>query len=95
MGTEFLIQEGSSARARLLLWSSDTKTAKRNNNEHEFAIDKRYEKEVGNKIEAFLNSKQHAKTHSVQFVMVTTNGIANNTHISDVNQQITLDDLFC
>ena len=63
--------------------------------EHEFAIDKRYEKEVGNKIEAFLNSKQHAKTHSVQFVMVTTNGIANNTHISDVNQQITLDDLFC
>lgn len=62
--------------------------------EHEFTIDKQYEKELGNKIEAFLNSKQHRRTHSIQLVMVTTSGITPNEHSKDVNQQVTLDDLF-
>ena len=63
--------------------------------EHEFTIDRYYEKELENKIVAFLNSKQHTKTHSIQLIMVTTNGITQNQHAKDVNQQITLDDLFC
>lgn len=62
--------------------------------EHEFTIDKAYEKELANKIDAFLNSKQHTKTHSIQLVMVTTNGVSQNEHSKDVNQQIVLDDLF-
>lgn len=62
--------------------------------EHEFTIDKTYEKELENKIDAFLNSKQHTKTHSIQLVMVTTNGVTQNDHSKDINQQITLNDLF-
>lgn len=62
--------------------------------EHEYTIDKQYEKELGAKIYAFLNSKQHTKTHSIQLVMVTTHGVKPNDHSKDVNQQITLDDLF-
>ncbi len=62
--------------------------------EHEFTIDKKYEKELENKIDAFLHSKQHTKTHSIQLVMITTNGITLNEHSKDVNQQIVLDDLF-
>ena len=62
--------------------------------ENVFAIDRNYEGELANKIDAFLNSRQHAKTHSVQLVMVTTNGIIQNEHSRDVNQQIVLDDLF-
>jgi len=62
--------------------------------EHVFTIDKKYELELATKIEAFRQSKQHTKTHSVQLVLVTTNGIAHNEHAKDVNQQVTLDDLF-
>lgn len=62
--------------------------------EHEFTINRQYEKELENKIEAFLHSKQHTKTHSIQLVMVTTNGITMNEYAKDVNQQIILDDLF-
>ena len=45
-------------------------------------------------IDAFLASKQHRKTHSVQLVMVTTEGVQRGAHSKDVNQQVTLDDLF-
>ena len=62
--------------------------------EHEFTISKDYCRELGTKIAAFISSKQHTKTHSVQLVMVTTNGITHNEHAKDVNQQVTLDDLF-
>lgn len=62
--------------------------------EHRFTIDKQYETELENKIDAFLHSRQHTKTHSVQLVMVTTAGLTPNGHCKDVNQQITLDDLF-
>jgi len=63
-------------------------------NEHTFTIDKKYEQELASKIEAFRMSKQHTKTHSLQLVMVTTNGVTNNEHSKDVNQQVTLDNLF-
>jgi hypothetical protein len=62
--------------------------------EHEYTITKQYERELANKIDAFLHSKQHTKTHSIQLVMVTTNGITENEHAKDVNQNIILDDLF-
>jgi len=62
--------------------------------EHEFVIDRQYERELENKIAAFLQSKQHTKTHSIQLVMVTTNGMTANEHTKDVNQQVVLDDLF-
>ena len=62
--------------------------------EHEFVIDKQYERELATKIDAFLASKQHRKTHSVQLVMVTTEGVQKGVHSKDVNQQVTLDDLF-
>lgn len=62
--------------------------------EHVFTIDKKYELELASKIEAFRHSKQHTKTHSIQLVMVTTSGTTHNEHAKDVNQQVTLDDLF-
>ena len=62
--------------------------------EHDFIIDKSYESELANKIDAFLHCKQHTKTHSVQLVMITTNGVTHNEHSKDVNQEVTLDDLF-
>ena len=62
--------------------------------EHEFTVSKQYEVELANKIDAFLHSMQHTKTHSIQLVMVTTNGVTENEHAKDVNQQIVLDDLF-
>lgn len=62
--------------------------------EHDFTIDKSYETLLADKIDAFLHCKQHTKTHSIQLVMVTTNGVTPNEHSKDVNQEITLDDLF-
>ena len=62
--------------------------------EHKFTIDKQYENVLSRKIDSFLASKQHTKTHSIQLVMVTTNGITPNEHSKDVNQEVTLDDLF-
>jgi AAA+ ATPase superfamily predicted ATPase len=62
--------------------------------EHEFVINKKYERELANKIDAFLASKQHKKTHSVQLVMVTTEGVQRGEHSKDVNQQVLLNDLF-
>lgn len=60
----------------------------------EFVIDKHYESVLANKIEAFLASKQHTKTHSIQLVMITTNGTIPNEHSKDINQQVILVDLF-
>ena len=59
-----------------------------------YAITKTDEENFLNKIEAFVASKMHNKTHSIQLVMVTTMGIARGEHASIVNQSITLDDLF-
>ena len=47
-----------------------------------------------NKIDAFLGSKMHNQTHSVQVVMVTTIGVAQGEYASIANQEVTLNDLF-
>lgn len=62
--------------------------------ENVFTIDSQYEKDLLDKLDAYMNSKQHTKTHSVQLVMVTTNGVTDNEHAKDVNQQVVLGDLF-
>ena len=52
----------------------DEPSGKAERREHVFTIDKKYELELASKIDAFRQSKQHTKTHSVQLVMVTPNG---------------------
>lgn len=47
-----------------------------------------------NKIAAFQSSKMYDKTHSIQFVLVTTMGMSNGEHASIVNRIVTLDDIF-
>ena len=47
-----------------------------------------------NKISAFQFSKMRNKTHSLQFVLITTFGLARSEHLSIVNNCITLDHLF-
>jgi hypothetical protein len=47
-----------------------------------------------NKISAFQYSKMRNKTHSLQFVLITTFGLARSEHLSMVNNCITLDHLF-
>ena len=60
---------------------------------YEFTIDKAYEKELGNMIGTFLNSKQHMNTQSFQLVMVLSNDIILNVHATDITQQVSLNDL--
>ena len=55
--------------------------------EHMFTIDKKYELELEGKIDAFRQSKQHTKTHSIQLVIVTTNGVQRGVHSKDVNRR--------
>ena len=62
--------------------------------EHEYVIDRSYEDDLANKIDAFMASKQHTKTHSVQLVLVTTFGLNRGEHSKDVNQVVTLEELF-
>lgn len=62
--------------------------------EHVFTIDKKYELKLASKIEAFRQSKQHTKTYSIQLVMVTTKGVQRGMHSKDVNQEVTLEELF-
>ena len=62
--------------------------------ENIFCIDSKYECELLNKIDAFVHSRQHHPNHSVQLVMITTNGLQQNTHSGCVNQEVTLDSLF-
>lgn len=47
-----------------------------------------------NKIAAFQASKMHNKTHSIQFVLITSMGLTRGEHISVVNRLITLEDIF-
>ena len=47
-----------------------------------------------NKIAAFQSSKMYDKTHSIQFVLVTTMGMSNGEHASIVNRIVTMDDIF-
>ncbi len=62
--------------------------------ENVYAIDSAYEGVLLNKLDAFMRSKQHKQSHSVQLAMVTTRGIAESRYASCVNRVVTLDDLF-
>lgn len=59
-----------------------------------YTITQEDEENLLNKMDAFSVSKMHNKTHSIQLIMVTTNGVAKGEHSSIVNQVIVMDDLF-
>ena len=62
--------------------------------ENLFTFTSDYQRNILNKLDAFLNSHTHNKTHSVQIVLITTMGLNKNDYSSTVNQVITFDDLF-
>lgn len=62
--------------------------------ETKYTITKEVEENIQNKIEAFLNSKQHKPSHSLQVILVTSFGLKDRREASCVNEEVTLDDLF-
>lgn len=58
----------------------------------EFTITAKYEKELINKIEVFKEESKTSK--SVRLTMITSKGLAHNTHSSIVQNELTLSDLF-
>lgn len=62
--------------------------------ENRFVVDKGYKMDLLNKIDAFMSSRQHDKTHSIQLVMITTQGVARGEHTSCINQYVELEQLF-
>ncbi len=62
--------------------------------ENQFAIDVDYESKLSDKIDAFLHSKQHKPTRSLLLVMIVANGLSKNEHSHQVDEVVTLDDLF-
>lgn len=61
----------------------------------EYTIDSAYHANLLNKIYAFMDSKQHIKSHSVVLVMITSMGLKQNSFSSVVNKMLNLDTLFC
>lgn len=57
-----------------------------------FSIDKKYEIELQNKLNCFINETKAKK--SVQLTMVTSNGLNHNLHSEIVLHELTIDDLF-
>ena len=62
--------------------------------ENSYSISTDYEDSLRNKLDAFINSKQHKKTHSLQLVMITSFGLSKSIHNGSVNSIICLDQLF-
>ena len=62
--------------------------------ENEYVFNADYQCNMLNKLDAFVNSKHHNKTHSVQIVLVTTYGLHQNEYSSSVNQVVTFEQLF-
>ena len=58
----------------------------------EYAIDKDYDRNLRNKIHAFLSTTKTKKT--IQTTMITTYGVKRNQYSNLINSQVTLDDLF-
>ena len=58
----------------------------------EFSIDKKYEIELQNKLNCFINETKTKK--SVQLTMITSNGLNHNLYSEIVLHELTLDDLF-
>ena len=61
-------------------------------NNYTFTAD--YQHNMLNKLDAFINSKHHKPSHSVQIVLVTTMGLTKNEYSSSINQVINFDGLF-
>lgn len=60
--------------------------------ENEFSIDKDYEKNLRNKIAAFIKETKSHK--SIQLTFVTTYGVKKNSYSGIMQNEITLDDLY-
>ena len=58
----------------------------------EFVIDKKYEQNLRNKREAFINETKTRKT--VHLTMVATYGVKRNEHSGLIQSEVKLDDLF-
>lgn len=59
-----------------------------------YSVTAEYEQKLQNKVDAFVVSKMHKDSRSIQVVLVTTMGLANGSHSFMVNQTLTLEDLF-
>jgi len=59
-----------------------------------FTIDAEYEGKLLNKIDAYLYSKKHTSSHSVNLVLLTTMGLSKGIHNAPVDTQLTMDVLF-
>jgi len=59
-----------------------------------YTINASYEEVIRNKIDAFLNSKNHIPSHSINFVILTTMGLSRGVHNSSVDTQLKMDVLF-
>lgn len=59
-----------------------------------YSVTQSYEQDLYYKIEAFMSSNMHRKTHSIQLVLVTTMGLALGEHSGIANHSITMKDLF-
>ena len=57
-----------------------------------FTIDRDYAQDLENKVDAYRQFSKDKRT--VHLVMVTTNGIARNSYMNMIQNEITLDDLF-
>lgn len=62
--------------------------------ENKYTVTKELEEDLLNRVEAFMSSKQHKPSHSLQVVMVTTMGIKDKRVSTCVNREVSLDDLF-
>lgn len=57
-----------------------------------FTIDRDYAQDLQNKFEAYRGLSKDKRT--VHIVMITTNGVAHNSHYNIVQKEIVMDDLF-
>ena len=62
--------------------------------ENKFTVTKELEEDLLDRVDAFMSSKQHKPSHSLQVVMVTTMGIKDKRVSTCINSEVTLDDLF-
>lgn len=62
--------------------------------ENNFTFNADYQRNILNKLDAFMNSKHHKDTHSVQLVLVTTMGLTKNEYSTSINQVVNFDGLF-
>lgn len=90
--------DGRGAQIDLILGSDAARTdylCEMKFSESEYFITGDYNMELRNKLDAFSNSKQHKRTHSIQIAVVSSFGVAKSSHNDIINHSISLNDLFC